>query len=311
MTASARESGSDIDTVWTIARVLAWAAEDLGRRGLTDSPRLDAEVLLGHALNADRVRLIVDSQRPLEPDELGRFKQLLLRRRKAEPVAYILGRREFYGLDFAVDTNVLIPRPSTESLVEVALARTQGRHMFGRALDVCTGSGCVAICFARERPTWPVVGSDLSEGALGVARRNAQKLGAIWNVSFRRSDLFAAFEGERFDLISANPPYIPDAEIATLAQDIQRFEPRGALAGGPDGLALLRRVIEDSPRFLTPGGLLALEVGAGQAPAVEREMQRAGYIELQRERDYGGIERVVSGRTRPAPEATPDRTPGA
>jgi release factor glutamine methyltransferase len=300
MTASAAESGSD-SPIWTIARVLAWAADDLGRRGLTDSPRLDAEVLLGQALQADRVRLIVDSQRPLEPDELGRFKALLLRRRKAEPIAYILGRREFYGLDFAVDTNVLIPRPSTETLVEVALARTRQAHMFGRALDVCTGSGCVAICFARERPTWQVVGSDVSQGALDVARRNAQRLGAIWNVSFRHSDLLAAFAGEKFDLISANPPYIPDAEIATLAQDIQRFEPRGALAGGPDGLVLLRRLLEAAPAFLGPGGLLALEVGAGQAPAIEREMQRVGYVDLQRERDYGGIERIVSGRASPAP----------
>ncbi|MET0411555.1 MAG: peptide chain release factor N(5)-glutamine methyltransferase [Polyangiaceae bacterium] len=307
MTASARESGSDPNTIWTIARVLAWAAEDLGRRGLTDSPRLDAELLLGHVLNADRVKLIVDSQRPLQPDELGRFKQMLLRRRKAEPIAYILGRREFYGLDFTVDPNVLIPRPSTETLVEVALRRSAPRHMFGRLLDVCTGSGCVAICFARERPTWRVVGSDVSEGALAVARRNAQRLGAIWNVSFRHSDLLAAFGSERFELITANPPYIPDAEIATLAPDIQKFEPRGALAGGADGLDLLRRLIDAAPKHLTPGGVLALEIGAGQAPDIERALARAGYIELQRERDYDGIERIVSGRTPPAP----DRTPGA
>jgi release factor glutamine methyltransferase len=307
MTASARESGSDPNTVWTIARVLAWAADDLGRRGFADSPRLDAELLLGHALKADRVKLIVDAQRPLDPDELGRFKQLLLRRRKAEPIAYILGRREFYGLDFSVDANVLIPRPSTETLVEVALTRTEERHMFGRALDVCTGSGCVAICFARERPTWQVVGSDVSDGALGVARRNAQRLGAIWDVSFRHSDLLAAFDAERFDLITANPPYIPDAEIATLAPDIQKFEPRGALAGGADGLALLRRLIDAAPRILTPGGVLALEVGAGQAPDVERAMARAGYIELQRARDYDGHERIVSGCLR----REPDRTPGA
>jgi release factor glutamine methyltransferase len=307
MTASARDSGSDPNTIWTIARVLAWAAEDLGRRGLTDSPRLDSELLLGHALNADRVKLIVDSQRPLEPEELGRFKQLLLRRRKAEPIAYILGRREFYGLDFTVDPNVLIPRPSTETLVEVALRRTAPRHMFGRALDVCTGSGCVAICFARERPTWQVVGSDVSEGALGVARRNAQRLGAIWNVSFRHSDLLAAFDEQRFELITANPPYIPDAELATLAPDIQKFEPRGALAGGADGLVLLRRLIDAASKHLTPGGVLALEVGAGQAPDIERALARAGYIELQRERDYEGHERIVSGR---AP-AKADRTPGA
>lgn len=299
MTAPARESGEP-NPVWTIARVLAWAAEDLGRRGLTDSPRLDAELLLGHALGADRVRLIVDAQRPLTQDELGRFRGMLIRRRKAEPVAYILGRREFYGLDFFVDPNVLIPRPATETLVEVALSRTRGRSLHGRALDVCTGSGCVAICFARERPTWQVIGSDISEGALGVARKNAQRLGAIWGVSFRASDLFAAFDSERFDLITANPPYIPRGEIASLAPDIRAHEPRAALEAGEDGLLVLRRLIEDAPRFLEPGGVLALEVMAGQAPAVEEAMRARGFVELARERDYGGIERVVSG-TLPTP----------
>lgn len=282
---------------WTIARVLAWAAEDLGRRGLKDSPRLDAELLLGHALGVDRVKLIVDSQRPLQEDELGRFRELVLRRRRHEPIAYILGEREFYGMRFSVNRHVLIPRPDTETLVNVALDRTAARDLHGRALDVCTGSGCVAIAFAKERPTWQVTGSDLSTEALEVARHNALRLGTVWNLDFRRSDLLEQIDREtRFDLIMANPPYIPDAEVLTLSPDVKDHEPAAALCGGPDGLALLRRLVKAAPSLLAEGGILALEVGAGQAPRVAKGLMSYGFSDVQQERDYAGIARVVSGR---------------
>jgi release factor glutamine methyltransferase len=290
-------SSSGTGEVWTIARVLRWAAEDLARRGVKDSPRLDAELLLGRATGLDRVRLIVDSARPLAPDELDRFRQLLVRRRRSEPVAYILGEREFYGLRFSVNQHVLIPRPDTETLVDVALARTRERHMFGRAVDVCTGSGCVAVAFAKERPTWHVTGSDISDQALDVARRNALKLGAIWNVDFRPSDLLSAIEVEpRCDLITANPPYIPDGDATGLSPDIKNYEPAGALFGGPDGLSILRRLVKAAPAWLAPGGVLALEVGAGQAERVAKGLVSYGFVDVERERDYGGVERVVSGR---------------
>jgi release factor glutamine methyltransferase len=291
------EASSGAGEVWTIARVLRWAAEDLARRGVNDSPRLDAELLLGHATGLDRVRMIVDAARPLAPDELDRFRQLLVRRRRSEPVAYIVGEREFYGMRFSVNRHVLIPRPDTEILVNVALERTRERHMFGRAVDVCTGSGCVAIAFATERPTWHVTGSDISEDALVVARQNALRLGAIWNVDFRPSDLLASMgAGALFDLITANAPYVPDAEVPTLAADIRNYEPAGALCGGPDGLAILRRLVKAAPAWLAPGGVLALEVGAGQAERVAKGLGAYGFADVQRERDYGGIERVVSGR---------------
>jgi release factor glutamine methyltransferase len=287
---------------WTVARVLGWATEDLTRRGLKDSPRLDAELLLGHALRVDRVRLIVDAQRPLQENELARYRELLVRRRRHEPIAYILGEREFYGLRFSVNPHVLIPRPDTETLVNVALARTKERDLHGRALDVCTGSGCVAIAFAKERPTWQVTGSDLSADALGVARHNALRLGTIWNLDFRRSDLLAEIEREAgFDLIMANPPYVPDAEVPTLSPDIKNHEPASALCGGPDGLTLIRRLVKAAPQLLAPGGLLALEVGAGQAPRVAKGLMSYGFSDVQQDRDYAGIERVVSGRL-PGPE---------
>lgn len=283
--------------VWTIARVLRWAADDLERRGVKDSPRLDAELLLGHATGLDRVRLIVDAMRPLSGDELTRFRALHARRRRSEPVAYILGEREFYGLRFSVNQHVLIPRPDTEILVNVALERTRERHLFGRALDVCTGSGCVAIAFAKERPTWTVTGSDISEPALDVARKNALKLGAVWNIDFRKADLLDGIGAEpRFDLITANAPYVPDDEVPTLSADIKDYEPAGALCGGPDGLSLLRRLVKAAPGWLEVGGVLALEVGAGQAERVGKGLGAYGFADVRLDRDYGGIERVVSGR---------------
>lgn len=294
---SSAASNASPGEVWTIGRVLRWASEDLARRGGNDSPRLDAELLLGHATGLDRVRLIVDSARPLAPDELLRFRELLVRRRRLEPIAYILGAREFYGLRFSVNQHVLIPRPDTEVLVSVALERTRERHLFGRALDVCTGSGCVAVAFATERPTWHVTGSDISLPALEVARKNALRLGVVWNIDFKPSDLLAAVPSEpRFDLITANPPYIPDDEVPTLSADIKNFEPHTALCGGSDGLALVRRLVKAAPGWLAPGGVLAMEIGAGQSERVAKGLGAYGFVDVQRERDYGGIERVVSGR---------------
>ncbi|WP_394844332.1 peptide chain release factor N(5)-glutamine methyltransferase [Pendulispora brunnea] len=279
---------------WTIEAVVRWATDDFRARGI-ESPRLDAEVLLAFALNTDRVRLIVDARRPLEADELGRFRELVKRRRKHEPVAFLRGEREFYGRPFRVDARVLIPRPDTEVLVQVALERSRHVSMCMRALDLCTGSGCVAISLGRERPTGYVIASDISEGALAVARDNAQRLGA-YNVGWASGDLFGALrEGQRFDVVTANPPYIPSEEIATLAEDIRSFEPRLALDGGPDGLDLLRRIVEEAPAFLVEGGVLAVEVGAGEAPDIAQLFEQRGFQDVKIARDYGGIERVVSG----------------
>jgi release factor glutamine methyltransferase len=281
---------------WTVRRVLAWAAGDLQKRG-SPSPRLDAELLLGRVLGSDRIGLIVNADRPLDKTELGRYRELHQRRRAGEPVAYLLGVREFYGRPFRVDSRVLIPRPDTEILVETALSRTRDRSMYARVLDLCTGSGCVATTLACERPTSRVLGIDISADALCVARENALRLGAV-RTAFLRSDLFSALDPARarYELITANPPYIADAEIASLAVDIRAFEPRQALAGGPDGLDLVRRIVEQAPAFLAPGGLLALEVAAGQAPSVRELFETRGFSALELQRDYGGHERVVSGQ---------------
>lgn len=281
--------------IWTIGKVLDWATADFRARGLP-SPRLDADVLLAFALGETRVKLVVDRDRPLAPGDLDRFRELVKRRRAHEPVAYLVGTREFYGRSFRVDARVLVPRPDTEALVEAALARTSHASMSLRALDLCTGSGCVAISIARERPTSRVHATDTSEGALAVARDNALRLGA-YNVSFGRADLLLGVgEKTRFDLIVANPPYIPRAEIAALAPDVRDHEPRGAIDGGVDGFDLIRRIVEDSPSFLVPGGTLAVEVGAGQAAGAARLFSARGLQMVATTRDYGGIERVVAGR---------------
>lgn len=280
---------------WTVRSVLTWATQDFTTRGF-DCPNLDAELLLSHALRVDRIRLIVDSNVVLAAEQLQAVRELIQRRRTGEPIAYILGRREFYGLEFRVDPRVLIPRPDTETLVEVALRRTESRSLYGRALDLCTGSGCVAIALSKARATWQLLGTDTSQDALDAARHNAERLGTLHNLTLRHSDLFDQIEPMQLDLITCNPPYIPAAEIATLAPDIRNFEPRLALDGGEDGLQIIRRIITQAKPFLNPGGILAMEVGAGQAAAVSALFAAAGYAAIERQRDYGGHERVVSGQ---------------
>jgi release factor glutamine methyltransferase len=282
------------DEIWSIKRVLTWAADDLKKRG-NDTARLDAELLLGRVLRLDRIGLIMQSERPLAPQELSAFRELFKRRRAGEPVAYLLGEREFYGLALRVDARVLIPRPDTERLVEVALERTRERSMLGEALDLCTGSGCVAIAFARQRPTWSVTASDVSEGALAVARDNALRTGAIRNLRFVNGSLFEPHAGRKLDLITANPPYIASAEMATLPIDVRSFEPHLALDGGADGLDLVRQIAELSPAHLTPGGLLALEIGWDQGPQTVEILRAQGYRQIELGRDLGGRDRVVSG----------------
>lgn len=304
MTTSGGEGGGD---VWTIRRVLAWASEDLKKRGFS-SPRLDVELLLCNVLRQDRVGLIRDADKPLEKAELTRYRELFQRRRAGEPVAYLLGVREFYGRPFRVDRRVLIPRPDTETLVEVGLLRSRHLDLSARVLDLCTGSGAVALTLAKERPTTCVLGLDLSPDAVAVARDNLVRLGAV-NCAIGVSDLFSALSGRRarFDLITANPPYIPDAEIAELPVDVRGFEPRLALAGGEDGLSLVRRIVAEAPGHLAPGGVLALEVMAGQAPSVREIFAQRGFVDVLVKKDLGGHERVVSGVWQDNPETSTNR----
>jgi release factor glutamine methyltransferase len=281
---------------WTVGRVVTWAAEDFRARGI-ENPRLEAELLLSYVLGVDRVRIVVDRERPLAPEELSHYRQAIVRRRAGEPVAYIRGFREFYGRPFRVDRRALIPRPDTEILVQVALERSAGISLSARVLDLCTGSGCVAITIARERPTNQVAAVDVSTDALALARENALRLGAVHNVRWAAGDLYAPLDParDRYDVITANPPYIPEGEIGELSRDIREFEPHIALSGGGDGLDTVRRIVGGAAPFLADRGVVAVEIGAGQAPAVLQLFREAGFQAVRADRDYGGHERVVSG----------------
>jgi release factor glutamine methyltransferase len=282
---------------WTVGRVVRWAADDFRARGI-ESPRLEAELLLAQALETDRLRIIVDAARELESSELARYRDLIQRRRKGEPVAYIRGQKEFFGRVFHIDKRVLVPRPDTEILVEVALRRTSSFPMPGRYLDLCTGSGCVAISIARERPACKMMAVDLSPDALAVARENATRLGTVHQIAWLTGDLFRPLQvlaGPKFELIVANPPYIAEAEMGGLPLDVRAFEPRLALTGGADGLDVTRRIVAEAPRHLFGRGVLAVEMGTGQTDRVKQLFAEAGFTEIVVDKDYGGHERVVSG----------------
>jgi release factor glutamine methyltransferase len=244
-----------------------------------DTPRLDAELLLAHVLNASRASLVADPSRELEPDEARAFMDLAARRRSREPVAYILGEKGFRRIVLAVDPRVLVPRPETEFVVDAALSLPHG----ARVVDVGTGSGAIALALKEERPDLTVLGTDVSGDALDVARGNAERLGL--DVEFVEGDLLA---GLHADAVVSNPPYVAAGD--RLPPDVG-FEPREALYGGPDGLDVIRRLVEAAAAV----PFLALEVGAGQAGAVA-ELMPGREVELVR--DLAGHERVVVGRLR-------------
>lgn len=293
---------------WTVRRVLGWTTQHFEKLGL-DSPRLTAELLLAHVLHVSRIRLYTDLDRPLEAAELGAVRSLIVRRASGEPTSYLTGTREFYGRTFAVDPRVLVPRPETELLVEAVLQAVP-RDAEVRVLDLCTGSGCVGITVALERPRARVLATDTSPGAVEVARANAGALGAAERFEARLGDLLVPVEGEApFDVVVANPPYVPRGEIPTLPPEVRR-EPQLALDGGPDGLDVVRRIATAAPGRLVPGGLLALEIGDGQGPAVHSLLEAAGYGSVRIERDLARHDRLALG-THPRGPATTHPGDGA
>ncbi|MDR2516276.1 MAG: peptide chain release factor N(5)-glutamine methyltransferase [Spirochaetaceae bacterium] len=270
------------------------------------SPALDAELFLASVLGVERSRLIIlDGE--METEAITRYRDCLARREAGEPAAYILGRREFRALPFTVSPAVLIPRPDTETLVEAALdvlaAREQRRRAAGdrpetpRVLDLCTGSGAVIISLKHERPDIAAYASDIAPEALSVARENERRLLGAGAVRFLQSDLFAGFPGEAregFALIAANPPYVESARIPRLQREIL-WEPRAALDGGADGLALIRRIIAEAPSWLDGEGSLLLEADSAQMPGIRALLAERGFFRVQTYRDLAGRERVIAG----------------
>jgi release factor glutamine methyltransferase len=275
------------------AREALDSAIDALRAAGIEDPRLDAELLLAEAAGWSRAALVADPAAEVPPAAGRRFGELVRRRLRREPVAYILGRKGFRNLELAVDRRVLIPRPETELLVELALE--VGPQS---ALDVGTGSGAIALALADELPDCAVVAADTSPAALEVARANAERLGLAERARFVEGTLPGE---ERFDLVLANLPYVAEREWPSLQPEVTQWEPREALLAGPDGLDAYRAFIPECPGHLhryaeQKTGALAVEVGEGQAPAVAELMREAGFEEIEARRDLAGIGRVVIGR---------------
>jgi release factor glutamine methyltransferase len=282
------------EEAWTPLRLIAWTQGFFAKGGV-DAPRLTAEILLAHALSCDRVRLYLDFDKPLGAPELSAFRDLVRRRSAGEPTAWLTGRREFLGHPFRVDSRVLVPRPETEMVVESALALLPPG---GVLLDLCTGSGCIAISAALARPDARVVATEISPDALLVARENAAALGA--GVEFLEGDLYEPLPPDlRFDLIVSNPPYVPSGQIERLSREVRR-EPRIALDGGADGLDVLRRVVSGARARLRPGGALVVEVHETHAVPLPALCLAAGFAEALVHRDLAVLPRWVVARL-PAP----------
>jgi release factor glutamine methyltransferase len=310
---------------WTVMSVLRWTTGRFEERRLA-TPRLDAEVLIAAALGLPRLQLYVQFDRPLAPAELTKIREAVQRRQAGESVAYIVGKKEFFGLDFAVDARVLVPRPDTETLVDEAVGRLRPPRPEAaddvatepvetptetpavaaevapveaapspphKIADVGTGSGAIIVTLGKQFADASLYAVDVSEDALAVARANAAQHGV--SVTFLQGDLGAPLAPfAPFQLITANLPYIPAGDLAGLAPEV-RAEPRLALDGGPDGLALVRRLVQQAPALLAPGGALVLEIGAGQADATAALCRAAGFVDVRTRRDLGAVDRVVSG----------------
>lgn len=279
--------------------MLAWAVTFFGKNGV-DQPRLSAELLLAHVLGIQRIRLYTDFARELAPTQLTAFKALIQRAQKQEPIAYLTGHAHFFNLDLVVTRDVLIPRPDTETLVEHLLQSLRAdinAPAEPRILDLCTGSGCIALALAKQLKAAVVVATDLSPQAADVARTNAQRLGLSERVNVRVGDLFGALDAvtdaHPFDFITVNPPYIPAGDIANLDVSVREFEPHTALDGGPDGLAFQRRLAVEAKRHLKPGGTLYTEIQFDQGPAASQIFQSTGWSSTKVLRDMGGRERIV------------------
>jgi release factor glutamine methyltransferase len=296
-----------------IREALAQAAAELKKIPHIGTPSLDASLLLAEVLQKDRVWLIAEASRPLDEKDLHKFQSLLQRRRSGESAAYILGRKEFRSLMFTVSPAVLVPRPDTETLVEAALENLKGKKS-PAVLELCTGSGAVAVALKNEAPEIEIYACDISAAAVEIAAANAARLLPEKSVRFFQADLFtlppktesdikqnftqlpaAAEKLPFFSLILANPPYVPSAEIEGLSPEVQA-EPRIALDGGPDGLSLIRRIIHEASGHLENGGSLLLEADPRQMESIRALLVREGYTGIQTYKDLSGVERVTGAR---------------
>jgi release factor glutamine methyltransferase len=301
---------ADTQTSWTILTLLRWTTDYFHSKEVPE-PRASAEVLLAHSLGTSRLDLYLHYDQPLTPEELARFKTLVVQRRDGVPVAYLTGHREFWSLDFQVTPAVLIPRPETEVLVAAAVkaAKDLGGGGEGRqdpplktnsswGLEIGVGSGAVVAALAKELPEMNWLGVDVSDAALAVARENVRRHGVAERVQLLQGDLLAALRGKAmFEMLVANLPYVPKAEWEQLPKEIKDFEPQAALLGGEDGLDLIRPLVRQAWQYVKPGGWVLLEVGDRQAQKVAALFAETGHYDVtEMIKDFSDIDRVVRAR---------------
>ena len=284
----------------TLAEAVHHASEKLLQHGI-ENARLDAELLLCKSVNKNRVWIVTHGKEQLEEEAGRRFESLIHRRAKREPFQYIIGAQEFWGLDFTVTPDVLIPRPETELIIERALAIEPDRRIPLKIFDLCTGSGCIAVSLAKEWGQAQIIASDKSVKALVVAGENARGHGVSERIRFFEGDLFEPLEEldlrGRIDLIVTNPPYVPDGILSSLQPEVRDFEPQDALAAGDDGTEFHKRIIDRAPAFLRNGGALIMEMGLGQAEMLAGIVKENGHYQPSEVfKDLAGIERVIVAR---------------
>jgi|HubBroStandDraft_6_1064221.scaffolds.fasta_scaffold53203_3 release factor glutamine methyltransferase len=279
-----------VTQTWTSLAVLDWTTKRFADAGI-GAARLEAQLLLAHALGCTRMQLYTGFDKPLAEGELASYRELIKRRLAGEPVAYLVGEHEFWGFPLTIDRSVLVPRPDTETLIEVARSLVPAAT---RVLDLCTGSGAIAIALAKELAAARVIATEISPAAATIARANATRNNVADRVEVREGDLWAPVANERFELIVSNPPYVATAVIDTLSAEVRR-EPRLALDGGADGLVFYDRICSAARVHLEPGGALAVEHGFDQADAVRARFEAAGFERVTVVADLGKNPRVTSG----------------
>lgn len=297
------------DGPWTVRRTLEWTTSFFTRKAV-DSPRLSAELLLAHILGIPRIKLYTDYERPLSEQDRAKLRDLVARAGEHEPIAYLTGKAHFFNLEFEVTRDTLIPRPDTETLVENVIQTVRRQMVLDapRILDLCTGSGCVAAALAHSLKNAVVIATDISAGAVAVARRNVEKLGLTGRVTVEEGDLFEPIgrmvDPRPFDVIASNPPYIATPLIASLDRSVRDYEPLRALDGGPDGLDLHRRILAEAPERLTANGRIFLEIAWEQGPAAKELAEgQDAWEDVRILKDHAGHDRVLTATKRGAAKA--------
>jgi len=288
---------------WTIQKLLTWITDYLTQRTV-DAPRLSAELLLSHVLGLKRIELYTQYNQPVAPEQLEQLRGLVKRAGQHEPVAYLVGRTEFYSMEFDVTPDCLIPRPETELLVQRAIEFLRKRTGPQLVCDLCTGCGIIAVAIARNVPDAKIIATDISDPALGVAAKNIEKHKLQERIELRQGDLFEPLVAQLdlFDVIACNPPYVSEAEYEALEKNVKDYEPRLALHAGADGMDFYRRISEKVDGFLKPDGILLLEIGYQQGDAVRTLFEQAGaFAEVRTEKDLNRNDRIIVAQKKVEP----------